>query len=116
MKSAAALALFALAAESALASGQADGSWCSAGGELLSIEGDRVGFNEHTVCKWGEQAPQDAVFDATAVCANVHADGNGGWVRVGETTARLVTSRENPDVITVTVEGGQPDDFARCDR
>lgn len=116
MKVLAGLALLtALVTPSVASAGWADGDWCATDGERLVIDGDGLGFNEHTICEWSDGAPQGNALDATALCANLHADGAGGWVRMGEKMARLQADRGVADVITVTVENGEPVDFSRCD-
>jgi hypothetical protein len=114
MRMAAGLAVLMAAAAPASAD-RVVGEWCEADGERLVIDGDVVGFNEHTVCEWSENRPEGGAFDVMVSCANIHADGQGGWVRMDERAVRLQADRDGPDEITVTVEDGQPVRFARCD-
>jgi hypothetical protein len=118
MRTAAGFAILVAGAAPAIAADSwFEGGWCEASGEeRLVIDEHGLGFNEHTICEWTQGRPAADAFDTTILCANLYSDGQGGWVRMDETTVRLHADRSGPGVITVTVEGGQPVDFARCDR
>ena len=112
------LAVLVAGIEPAIArAGGFEGEWCEVRGEeRMIIDEHGPGFNEHTICTWAQARPTGDAFDTTALCANVHSDGKGGWVHMNETTVRLHVDRSAPGMITVTAAGKQPIEFARCDR
>jgi hypothetical protein len=116
MKAAVALApLLAVAAHAAASDNWLDGEWCDAGsGERLIIEADGIGFNEHTICAWTDGRPKQDAFDVTVSCANVYPNGDE-TVRMDEKMVRLEADKAVPATIFVSVEGGEPMPFDRCD-
>ena len=115
MRMTAAVTIFAAGVVPASSADWFESVWCEAGGERLIIDERGVGFNEHTICEWSEGRPDAGALDAVALCANLYADGEGGWVRMDERRVRLEADLSDPDTIMVTVEDGEPAQFSRCD-
>jgi hypothetical protein len=111
---AALVALFAMLSP-AIAYDGLDGDWCQrAGDEMMIIDPHGLGFNEHTVCKWDDGRPSATIFEAAISCANVYPSGNT-LVTTDSTAASLSSDGSAPETINVSVDGGEPVPFIRCD-
>ncbi len=89
------------------------GAWCAANGEVMYVEADSIGFNEHTVCDLPVALPESGVLQADIACANIYMNGDE-VVRAFEKT---VTLRAEPtaDGLMVTLDDAEPALWQRCD-
>ncbi len=91
------------------------GIWCSEdGGELLYVEQNFIGFNEHTVCELPAPLTISSEIKMEISCANIYFH-DGEIIRAFEETFLFEAEFFAPDELTLIMDkSAEPIMYRRC--
>ncbi len=91
------------------------GTWCSDDGrEILYMEQNSIGFNEHTVCELPAPLTIASEVKMEISCANIYFDGDE-IIREFEETFLFAARFFAPDQLTIIMDkSAEPTMFRRC--